>query len=439
MNDETRESAIGHYRWVICTLLFFATTVNYIDRQILSLLKETLDRELHWTNEQFGQVNAVFQASYAIGLLLFGPFIDRFGTKIGYATSIAAWSLAAAGHALVGNIGGFFMARGALGLGEGGNFPSAIKAVALWFPKRERAFATAIFNSGTNVGAIIAPAIVPWLAFTWGWRSAFVAAGIAGMIWLVFWIPFYNVPEKIHGLTRAELDHIRSDPPDLGTAGKTRWSTLLRYPQTWSFIMGKFLTDPVWWFFLIWLPDFFKKTRHLDIKHSWFLIATIYGIISVLSIMGGWVPGYLTRRGMAISRARKLAMLTFAICVIPIVFVTKVSDWGAVFLIGFAGAAHQAWSANLFTSASDMFPKRALASVVGLGGMAGSLGGIMFPIYTGKLLDAFEAKGNASSGYAILFAICGSAYLIAFAVNHLLAPRFDPIEIVDRPGTAETA
>ena len=437
MNDETRESAIGHYRWVICALLFFATTVNYIDRQILSRLKETLDRELHWTNEQFGQVNAVFQGSYAIGLLLFGPFIDRFGTKIGYATSIAAWSLAAAAHALVGNIGGFFMARGALGLGEGGNFPSAIKAVALWFPKKERAFATAIFNSGTNVGAIIAPAIVPWLAFTFGWRSAFVAAGIAGMIWLVFWIPFYNVPEKIHGLTRAELDHIRSDPPDLGPSGKTRWSTLLRYPQTWSFIMGKFLTDPVWWFFLIWLPDFFKKTRNLDIKHSWFLIATIYGIISVLSIMGGWIPGYLTRRGMSIGRARKLAMLTFAICVIPIVFVTKVSDWGAVFLIGFAGAAHQAWSANLFTSASDMFPKRALASVVGLGGMAGSLGGIMFPIYTGKLLDAFETKGNASAGYAILFAICASAYLIAFVVNHVLAPRFEPIEIVDRRGTVE--
>ena len=429
MNDETREGAVGHYRWVICALLFFATTVNYIDRQILSLLKETLDQELHWTNEKFGQVNAVFQGSYAIGLLLFGPFIDRFGTKIGYATSIAAWSLAAAGHALVGNIGGFFVARSALGLGEGGNFPSAIKAVALWFPKRERAFATAIFNSGTNVGAIIAPAIVPWLASTWGWRSAFVAAGIAGMIWLVFWIPFYNVPEKIQSLTRAELDHIRSDPPDLGPAGRTRWSTLLRCPQTWSFIMGKFLTDPVWWFFLIWLPDFFKKTRHLDIKHSWFLIATIYGIISVLSIMGGWVPGYLTRRGMPISRARKLAMLTFAVCVIPIVFVTRVSDWGAVFLIGFAGAAHQAWSANLFTSASDMFPKRALGSVVGLGGMAGSMGGIMFPVYTGKLLDAFEAKGNASAGYAILFAICGSAYLIAFVVNHLLAPRFEPINI----------
>ncbi len=201
----------------------------------------------------------------------------------------------------------------------------------------------------------------------------------------------------------------------------------------------KFLTDPVWWFFLIWLPDFFKKTRHLDIKHSWFLIATIYGIISVLSIMGGWVPGYLTRRGMAISRARKLAMLAFAICVIPIVFVTKVSDWGAVFLIGFAGAAHQAWSANLFTSASDMFPKRALASVVGLGGMAGSLGGIMFPIYTGKLLDAFEAKGNASAGYAILFAICGSAYVIAFVVNHVLAPRFDPIDIIDRPADSPSA
>jgi ACS family hexuronate transporter-like MFS transporter len=431
MNDETAERHIGNYRWLICGLLFFATTINYIDRQILALLKPILDEELHWTNEQFGQVNALFQALYAVGLLFFGPFIDRFGTKIGYATSIAAWSLAAAGHALVGNITGFFVARAALGLGEGGNFPSAIKAVALWFPKKERALATAVFNSGANVGAIIAPAIVPWLAFTWGWRSAFVAAGIAGGIWLLFWIPFYNVPEKIRGLTRGELDHIRSDPSDLGSANAVRWRDILRYRQAWAFITGKLLTDPVWWFFLSWLPDFFKKTRHLDIKKSWLHLVSIYAVVTVLSIVGGWFAGYLTKRGIGISRARKIAMFTFACCVVPIVFVTKASDWGAVFLIGFAGAAHQAWSANLFTSASDMFPKRALASVVGLGGMAGSVGGILFQIYTGKLLDHFEKTGEASTGYGILFAICGSAYLIAFVINHLLAPRFDAIEVKD--------
>lgn len=426
------DSHIGRYRWLICALLFFATTVNYIDRQILSLLKPILDEELHWTNEQFGRVNAAFQGSYAIGLLLFGKFIDRFGTRIGYATSIAAWSLAAAGHALVGSITGFFAARMALGLGEGGNFPSAIKAVALWFPKKERAFATALFNSGANVGAIIAPAVVPPLALAFGWRSAFVAAGIAGMLWLALWIPFYEVPERSRRLSRAEFDFIRSDPADPDSGGAVRWRDILRYRQAWAFILAKFLTDPVWWFFLIWLPDFFKKTRHLDLKKSWVHLVSIYAIITVLSIMGGWVTGYLTRRGLTIGRARKIAMFSFACCVLPIVLVTRVSNWGAVLLIGFAGAAHQAWSANLFTSASDMFPKRALASVIGLGGMAGSVGGILFPIYSGKLLDKFEAAGNASAGYGILFAICGFAYLIAFALNNALAPRFDAIDVKAR-------
>ena len=434
MNDEPQERGAGHYRWLVCALLFFATTVNYVDRQILALIKGILDDELHWTNEQFGNVNALFQGAYAVGLLLFGKFIDRFGTKIGYATSILAWSLAAAGHALVGSVGGFFVARAALGLGEGGNFPSAIKAVALWFPKKERAFATAIFNSGTNVGAIVAPAIVPWMASTWGWRSAFVAAGIAGILWLALWIPLYDVPERIHRLSRAELDYIRSDPADLGAgpgaaASQVRWLDILRYRQAWSFIVGKFLTDPVWWFFLTWLPDFFKKTRGLDIKKSWIHLVSIYAIITVLSIMGGWLAGHLIRRGLTVTRARKIAMFTFACCVLPIVFVTQASDWGAVFLIGFAGAAHQAWSANLFTSASDMFPKRALASVIGLGGMLGSVGGILFQHYTGVLLDHFGATGNAQAGYTILFAICGSAYLIAFGISHLLAPRFEPIDM----------
>ena len=428
---DLKQSTIGRYRWLICGLLFFATTINYIDRQILSLLKPILDTELGWTNEQFGQVNSAFQAAYAVSILLFGAFVDRFGTKIGYGVSLLAWSLAAVGHAAVSSISGFFFARVALGLGEGGNFPAAIKAVALWFPRRERAFATALFNSGSNVGAVIAPAVVPWLAFTWGWRSAFVAAGVAGLVWLVLWIPLYNVPERVASLTQGELRHIRSDAERPEPGGKVTWRRILAHRQAWAFIAAKFLTDPVWWFFLIWLPDYFKKTRGLDLKKSWVHLVAIYAIVTILSILGGWITGYLTRRGYSVSRARKTGMFLFACLVLPILFVTRVSDWGAVLLIGLAGAAHQAWSANLFTSASDMFPQGAVGSVVGLGGMAGSLGGILFPLYTGKLLDRFQAAGNVTAGYTILFALCGSAYLVAFAINHLLAPRFEPIAVTE--------
>ncbi|HEX2869757.1 MAG TPA: MFS transporter [Polyangiaceae bacterium] len=416
------------YRWLVCFLLFLATTVNYIDRQILSLLKPILDEELKWTNTQFGEVNAAFQGAYAIGLLCFGYLVDRFGTKIGYAVSIAAWSLAAIGHALVGSVSGFVRARVALGLGEGGNFPSAIKAVALWFPRKERALATALFNSGTNVGAIVAPAIIPAIAEAWGWRSAFVAAGIVGFLWLALWIPLYEVPERARRLNKAELDYIQSDR-EVEQTTKMSWGSLLKYRQTWAFVAAKFLTDPVWWFFLIWLPDFFKKTRGLDIKHSWVHLVLIYSIVTVLSIAGGWLPGYLTRRGLTPSRARKAGMLVYATLVLPILAVTQVGDWSAVLLIGLAGAAHQAWSANLFTSVSDVFPKRAVASIVGIGGMAGSLGGILFPLFSGALLDRFTASGNVTAGYAVLFGICGSAYLIAFAVNHALAPRFEPLKI----------
>ena len=427
---ESQATGIGRYRWLVCALLFFATTVNYIDRQILSLLKPILDVELGWTNEQFGVVNAAFQGAYAVGLLAFGAFIDRVGTKIGYAVSIAAWSLAAMGHALVSTVGGFLGARVALGLGEGGNFPSAIKAVALWFPKRERAYATALFNSGTNVGAIVAPAVVPWLAYTWGWRSAFIAAGIAGCLWLLFWIPWYDVPERIRRLSNRELLYIRSDADENHQAdSQVSWGELLRHRQAWSFIVAKFLTDPVWWFFLIWLPDYFKKTRGLAIKDSWVHLVTIYTIVTVLSILGGWLTGYLVRRGLTVSRARKVSMLAFACTVLPILLVTQADNWTAVLLIGLAGASHQAWSANLFTSVSDMFPKRAVASLVGIGGTAGSLGGIIFPIYSGRLLDRFQASGNVTAGYAILFGICGSAYLVAFGINHWLAPRFEPVEL----------
>ena len=419
-------STIGRYRWLICSLLFLATTINYIDRQVLALIKGTLDTELGWTNAQYGDANAAFQLAYAVSLLLFGKFVDRYGVKVGYAVSIAAWSLAAAAHALVGTAGGFVVARAGLGAGEGGNFPSSIKAVAHWFPNRERAFATALFNSGANVGAIVAPAIVPVIVAAWGWHAAFVVMGVVGLSWLLVWLPFYDDPDKSKRLSPAELGYIRSDSATVqGTSEKPiGWRALLGYRQTWSFIVAKLLTDPVWWFFLIWLPDYFKKVWGLDIKNSWVHLVTIYSIITVLSIAGGWVTGYLARRGWSVTRARKTGMFIFACCVLPIFFVTRVDPWTAVLLIGIAGAAHQAWSANLFTTTSDMFPKRAVASLVGLGGMAGSLGGYFFPKFAGRLLDHM-----GGAGYTILFGICGSAYLVAFVLNHLLAPKFEPIKL----------
>src|SRR5579883_2231620 len=421
-----RAAKAGNYRWVICTLLFFATTINYIDRQILALLKEILDKQIGWTNEQFGLVNSAFQIAYGFGLLGFGWFVDRFGAKIGYAISIAAWSVAAAAHALVGGFAGFLAARSALGLGEGGNFPSAIKSVALWFPREERAFATSVFNAGTNAGALIAPAIVPWLALHYGWRSAFVAAAAAAL-WLCFWIPLYDSPGECSRAGAAELALIPGDFEQPST--RLSWKALLGYRQTWSFIVAKFLTDPVWWFFLIWLPDFFKKTRNLDIQHSWVHIASIYGIVTVLSIFGGWITGYLAGRGWSVTRARKTAMFLFAVCVVPVIAATKVGDWSAVLLIGLAASAHQAWSANLYTTVSDMFPKAAVASVIGIGGMAGSAGGFIFPVFTGRLIDHFQHRGAVTSAYAILFGICGCMYLVAFALNHFFAPRFEPVSI----------
>jgi len=420
---------LTHYRWVVCALLFFATTVNYIDRQILSLLKETLDQQIGWTNAQFGLVNSAFQLAYGVGLLGFGWFIDRFGTKVGYAVSIIAWSLAALAHAAVGSVAGFLGARAALGLGEGGNFPSAIKATALWFPKRERAFATSIFNAGTNAGALMAPAIIPVMAAHFGWQSTFIAAGLAGFCWLFFWWPLYDVPEKSRRVGLAELAYIRSDQEDEAASEKTAWLSLLRHRQTWSFIVAKFLTDPVWWFFLIWLPDYFNKTRGLQIKKSWVHIATIYGIVTVLSILGGWITGHLTKQGWSVTRARKTGMFVFALCALPILVVTRVNDWTAVVLIGLAGAAHQAWSANLYTTVSDMFPKRAVASVIGIGGMAGSAGGFIFPILTGYIVDHFQAQNSVTTGYALLFGICACMYLIAFALNHFFAPRFEPFPL----------
>ena len=417
------------YRWVVCALLFFATTINYIDRQILSMLKEILDQQIGWTNEQFGWVNAAFQLAYGVGLVGFGWFVDRFGTKIGYAVSIAAWSLAAAAHGLAGSFSAFIGARAALGLSEAGNFPSAIKAVALWFSRQERALATSLFNAGTNAGALIAPAIVPWMAFRWGWQSAFVAAGAAGLIWLGFWLWLYKTPDQRQRLNSGMPPPLQAarDAEREESQSKGAWAKLLGCRQTWSFAIAKFLTDPVWWFFLIWLPDFFRQTRGLEIKRSWIHLVTIYGIITVLSIGGGWITGFLAGKGWTVTRARKTGMFCFALCVVPIVMVTQVGDWTAVLLSGLAGAAHQAWSANLYSTVSDMFPKQAVASVVGLGGMAGCVSSFIFPVLTGKLLDHFGRLHNITAGYAILFGVCSGIYLVAFLLNHLCAPCFEPL------------
>jgi ACS family hexuronate transporter-like MFS transporter len=433
VTPETPVTTSGRYRWVVCGLLFFATTVNYMDRQILSLIKPILDNQLHWSNEQFGEVNSAFQGAYAVGGLIFGWLVDRLGSKIGYAISIAGWSLAAMGHALVSSVSGFFVARVCLGISEAGNFPSSIKTVALWFPKKERTFATSLFNSGANFGPIIAPIIIPWIALTWGWQMAFIVAGLAGFIWLAFWIPLYQVPEQQKRLSADELAYIQSDPDESHAEGapKVPWLSLFKYRQAWSIIVARFLTDPVWWFFLIWLPDYFKKTRNLDISHSWIHLATIYAIITVLSNIGGWLPGYLMRRGWSVTRARKTSMFLFALCVVPILFATSVGDWSAVFLIALAGSAHQAWSANLYSTASDMFPNYAVASLIGLGSAAGSIGGMIFPIVCGLLLDKFTAAGNVTGGYTVLFLICAFAYLVAFTLNHLCAPKFEELSALE--------
>jgi ACS family hexuronate transporter-like MFS transporter len=421
----TAHSPQTRFRWFICGMLFLATTINYIDRQILSLLKPILDEELGWTNAQFGMVNSAFLASYGLSVLFFGWFIDKYGTKIGYGVSIAAWSVAALGHAFVNSVGGFFGARVALGLGEGGNFPAAVKATAQWFPPRERALATSLFNSGANVGAIAAPLIVPPIAYALGWHWAFIFAGIAGFLWLFLWIPFFNSPEKSRHVSAAELLIIQevatganAEPP---STTKVTWLSVLKHREAWSLLLAKFITDPVWWFLLFWLPDFFKRTRGLDIKDSWLHLVSIYAIISVLSIVGGWVTGFLMGRGWTATRARKIGLFIFACLMLPLLFVSQVGDWTAVILIGIAGAAHQAWTANLYTTVSDMFPKRAVATLIGMGTAVGCIGGMGFPILTGMILDRMP------NGYPLLFGFCAFAYLIGFAVNHFFAPRYEQI------------
>lgn len=412
---------IGRRRWMICGLLFFAATINYIDRQVIGILKPTLQTEIGWTEIEYSWIVFSFQAAYAIGLLFVGNFIDRVGTRIGASVSITIWSIAAMAHALVYSVMGFAAARFALGIGEAGYFPGAIKTVSEWFPKKERALATGIFNAGTNVGALVTPLVVPWIAVTWGWQEAFIITGAIGFIWLVFWLMFYRKPEDDTRLSKAELAYIRSDPPE--PTARIPWGKLFPHRQTWAFAIGKFLTDPIWWVYLFWLPDFLNKQHGLDLKSFGIPLAVIYIIADVGSVGGGWISSTLIKRGWTINAARKTAMLICALSVTPIIFASLTSNlWVAVLLIGLAAAAHQGWSANIFTLTSDMFPRQAVGSVVGIGGMAGSIGGMLIALVVGQVLQF-------TGSYVPIFAIAASAYLVALGVIHLLAPKLEPANL----------
>ncbi|HEX8425525.1 MFS transporter [Hymenobacter sp.] len=430
-------SPVGKYRWTVVALLFFATSINYLDRQVIGLLKPTLETQFNWTEIDYARLQMAFQACYAIGLLIFGRVIDRIGTKRGYIYSIIAWSAAAIGHAFATTTIGFGVARAALGLGESGNFPAAIKTVAEWFPKKERALATGIFNSGANIGAVVAPIMVPWILGAYGWEEAFLITGAIGFIWLAFWWFFYEIPSRQPKLKAEEYAYIHSDntpETDEGDKGPAvSWGRLLGVRQTWAFIFGKMLTDPIWWFFLFWLPSYFSTTFNLDLKKPSLPLVVVYSLTTVGSIGGGYLSSWLIKKGWTVYKARKMAMLLFALLVTPIMLARyATSIWPAVALISLAAAAHQAWSANIFTTASDMFPKKAVSSVVGLGSMAGSVGGILFPLLVGYLLDSAKAAGNINTGYNIVFLVCGSAYLLAWLVMHLLAPRMKQITL-DEP------
>src|SRR5215510_14241970 len=403
----------GYFRWSVCALLFFAATVNYIDRQVIGILKPTLQDLYHWSEIDYSNIVFAFTAAYAIGLLLVGRIIDLLGVRKGFSLAVIVWSIAAMGHAMARSVLGFGAARFALGLGESRNFPASIKAVAEWFPKKERALATGIFNSGTNIGAVIAPLAVPWITVTYGWQWAFIATGALGFLWLIAWWALYPRPEEHSSLSKSELDYIQSDPPD--PIVKVPFARLLPHRQTWAFAVAKFMTDPIWWVYLFWLPDFLHKRHGLGLKDFGWPLVVVYLLADVGSIGGGCLSSSLIKRGWTINAGRKLAMLICALAVVPIVFAAQTSNlWVAVLLSGVAAAAHQGWSCNLFTTTSDMFPRRAVGSVVGIGGMAGALGGATLAVAIGYILE------TTGRNYSLIFFIAGIAYLFALLVIHLL-------------------
>jgi len=423
-----------NFRWTICALVFFATTINYLDRQVIAILKPILEGEIGLNEIDYGYVVMAFQVAYAVGMIFAGRLIDAVGTRMGYALALIFWSVAAMLHAFARSAFSFGVFRALLGFSEAGNFPAAIKTVAEWFPKKERALATGIFNSGANVGALLAPVVVPWLAYHLGWQSAFLLVGAIGFIWLIFWFMWYQVPEKSTKVTSEELAYIKSDRDEQQESDdQVSWWRLLHYPQTWAFVIGKFLTDPIWWFYLFWIPGWLATVRGtgLDLKSFGLPMVVIYTATTIGSIGGGWLSSFLISKGMPVYKSRKITMLLFALLVVPIVFTQSegVSLWMAILLISLAAASHQAWSANIFTTVSDMFPKKVVSSVTGLGGMAGAVGGTLIAFFAGHILEFYKKMGHIETGYSILFIIAGTAYLLAWLVYHLLVPKMKRVAI----------
>jgi len=413
---------VGHFRWVICTLLLFGVTKNYMDRQVLGILKLTLQHDLGWNEIQYGHLVLAFQAAYAAGMLLVGRLIDRLGTRLGYALAMIFWSLASIAHAAGKSFSSFVVARSFLGFGEAGVFPASIKTVAEWFPNQERSFAIGIFNAGTNLGAIVTPFLVPVISKYWGWRWAFVVTGGLGFVWLAFWMRLYRRPEDHPRLSQAELEYIRSER--IRPIARAQWIALARCRQAWAFIAGKFMIDPIWWFYLFWVPDFLQRSHGLELTRIGLPIMAIYLISDVGSVVGGWLASFLIKSGKSVNVARKSTMLLCALLVVPIVFVYKVENvWLAVLIIGLAAAAHQGFSANLFSLTSDLFPAQAVASVAGMGGMAGAIGGVLIAEVVGYILQW-------TGSYKVPFFIAGCAYLAALACIHLVAPRLEPVELI---------
>lgn len=423
----------GNYRWIIAFLLFAATTINYIDRQIFGLLKPELEKIFNWTETDYSRIVMAFTACYAIGQLVYGKIIDRIGTKLGYTISVAVWSIFAVLHAVVRSTLGFGIVRSLLGLGESGNYPAGVKATAEWFPKKERALAIGILDSGSNIGACVGPILVPWLLAVYGWQAAFVITGSLGFFWLILWRVFYNVPSKQSRLSKAEYNYIHSDNEDgdnQNDKGIVSWGKLLTLRQTWAFMAGKFFTDPIWFFFLFWLPSYFNTYFHLDLKKPSLPLVIVYAGTMIGSIGGGYLSSWLIKKGWPVYKARKIALLVAAFCVIPIVITRYTTDmWVVVSLISLSVAANQAWSANIFAIVPDMFPKKAISSVVGLGGMAGAIGSVLFPIFIGSILDFYKNAGNIMAGYNIIFLVCGVSFLIAWAVVHFINPKMEKVEL----------
>jgi ACS family hexuronate transporter-like MFS transporter len=406
----------------MCALLFFAATVNYMDRQVIALLKPTLQAQLGWTEIDFGRIVATFTFAYGIGSLVVGKLIDRLGTRIGFALAVLFWSVSAMAHAAASSVLQFRVARFSLGIGESGSFPASIKSVAEWFPKKERAVATGLFNSGTNVGAIAGPALVAWITGRFGWRMAFIATGALGFVWMLAWLAIYRRPEESKLVSAAELAMIRSDSLEPASAG-VPWLTVMRLRQAWAVGLGKFFTDPIWWVYLFWIPDFLSRNLKLDLKGMRLPLFVIYSGASVGSIAGGWLSSWLLQRGWSVNASRKTAMLACAIAVTPIVFAARTNNaWVAIGLVALAAGAHQGWSANIYTLASDMFPRAAVGSVVGFGTLMGTIAGMFIAEMVGYILQR-------TGSYVPVFILAGTAYLVALCFVQLLAPRLERVEI----------